>query len=83
MARLHRCVIPGHPQHVIVRGSNRIPIFCADEDYCFYLDKLKQACDKRQRDVHAYVLMTNRVHLLITPYSGQGIGKVVQVVGRY
>ena len=61
MPRLPRFVLPGHPQHVIVRGNNREPIFYAEEDYLFYLEKLKQACDKHQCDVHAYVLMTNHV----------------------
>ena len=83
MARLPRFVIPGHPQHVIVRGNNRIPIFCSDEDYRFYLEKLKQACDKHECDLHAYVLMTNHVHLLMTPHTEQGIGKVMQMLGRY
>ena len=83
MARLPRFVIPGHPQHVIVRGNNREPIFCADQDYHFYLDKLKQACNKHQCDVHAYVLMTNHVHLLITPYTEQSLSKTLQMVGRY
>ena len=83
MARLPRFVIPGHPQHVIVRGNNREAIFCADADYQFYLDKLKQACEKHQCDLHAYVLMTNHVHLLITPNTEEGIGKVMQMVGRY
>jgi len=83
MPRLPRFVLPGHPQHVIVRGNNREPIFCADEDYQFYLEKLKQACEKHQCDVHAYVLMTNHVHLLITPHTEQGIGKAMQMLGRY
>ncbi len=59
MARHPRFVIPGQPQHVIQRGNNRSVIFVADEDYQFYLDKLKDACDKYQCDIHAYVLMTN------------------------
>ncbi len=59
MARQPRFVIPGQPQHVIQRGNNRSVIFVADEDYQFYLDKLKDACDKYQCDIHAYVLMTN------------------------
>ncbi len=46
MARHPRFVIPGQPQHVIQRGNNRSVIFVADEDYQFYLDKLKDACDK-------------------------------------
>lgn len=75
--------MPGHPQHVIVRGNNRMPIFCADEDCRFYLEKLKQACDKHDCDIHAYVLMTNHVHLLITPQTEHGIGKVMQMLGRY
>ncbi|MDX2349630.1 MAG: transposase [Porticoccus sp.] len=83
MARLPRFVIPGQPQHVIVRGNDRQPIFYADEDYRFYLEKLKQACDKHQCDLHAYVLMTNHVHLLMTPHTEQGIGKVMQMLGRY
>ncbi len=83
MARLPRYVMPGHPQHVIVRGNNRMPIFCADEDYRFYLEKLKQACDKHDCSIHAYVLMTNHVHLLITPQTEHGISKVMQMLGRY
>ncbi len=83
MARLPRFVIPGQPQHVIVRGNNRDPIFYADQDYRFYLDKLKQASDQHACDIHAYVLMTNHVHLLVTPQTEQGIGKMMQMLGRY
>lgn len=83
MPRQPRFVIPGQPQHVIVRGNNRDPIFYADEDYRFYLDKLKEACDKHQCDVHAYVLMTNHVHLLMTPHNEQAISKTIQQLGRY
>ena len=83
MARLPRLVIPDQPQHVIVRGNNREPIFLANEDYQFYLEKLKQACEKHECDLHAYVLMTNHVHLLITPHTEQGLSKVMQMIGRY
>ena len=83
MARLPRFVIAGHPQHVIIRGNNREPIFYSDEDYRFYLDKLKDACIKHQCDIHAYVLMTNHVHLLITPHTDDGISKTMQMLGRY
>lgn len=83
MARLPRFVIPGQPQHVIVRGNNRTEIFCADADYQFYLEKLQQAYDKHNCQLHAYVLMTNHVHLLITPQEEDGIGKVMQMLGRY
>ena len=83
MARLPRFVITGHPQHVIIRGNNREPIFYSDEDYRFYLDKLQDACTKHQCAVHAYVLMTNHVHLLITPHVQDGISKTMQMLGRY
>ena len=83
MARLPRFVIPGQPQHIIVRGNNREPIFYREEDYRFYLEKLKAACDKHQCELHAYVLMTNHIHLLLTPHTEQGIGKMIQMLGRY
>ena len=83
MPRLPRFILPGQPQHVIVRGNNREPIFYEEDDYRFYLEKLKQACDKHQCDLHAYVLMTNHVHLLLTPHKEQSIGKALQMVGRY
>jgi putative transposase len=83
MARLPRFVIPGQPQHVIVRGNNREAIFYADADYQFYLDKLKLACEKHGCDLHAYVLMTNHVHLLITPQKEESLAKALQMIGRY
>jgi putative transposase len=83
MSRQPRFVLVGHPQHVIIRGNNREPIFKQNNDYQFYLDKLKAACDKHHCDIHAYVLMTNHVHLLITPYIKNGISKAMQMVGRY
>ncbi len=57
MARLPRFVIPGQPQHVIVRGINREAIFYKPEDYEFYLEKLKYACEQHHSQLHAYVLM--------------------------
>lgn len=83
MARLPRFVLTGQPQHVIVRGNNRSEIFCADDDYRLYLEKLQLACDKHGCDVHAYVLMTNHVHLLITPHEQQSLSKALQMMGRY
>ncbi|MDZ7923652.1 MAG: transposase [Marinagarivorans sp.] len=55
----------------------------ADADYQFYLDKLKLACDKHGCDLHAYVLMTNHVHLLITPQKEESLAKALQMIGRY
>ncbi len=83
MARLPRFVIPGQPQHIIVRGINREAIFYEDEDYVFYLEKLKSACEKYGCQLHAYVLMTNHVHFLLTPKTEESISKTIQSVGRY
>lgn len=83
MPRLPRFVIPGQPQHVIQRGNNRQDIFRAEADYHFYLEKLAEAAEKHQCDLHAYVLMTNHVHLLVTPQQDNSIAKMMQSVGRY
>ncbi|SHL17182.1 putative transposase [Nitrosospira sp. Nsp11] len=83
MARLPRFILPGQPQHVILRGNNRTEIFCAEADYRFYFDKLRLACEKHGCDIHAYVLMTNHVHLLITPHEEQSLSKALQMLGRY
>ena len=83
MARLSRFVLPGHPQHVIQRGNNRQVIFCEENDYRFYLEKLAEAAEKHLCQIHAYVLMTNHVHLLVTPETENGISKMMQVLGRY
>ena len=83
MARLPRFEVPGYTQHVIQRGNNRSIIFAGEEDYAFYLKKLGDSCKKYQCDLHAYVLMTNHVHLLMTPHLKGGIGKVMQMLGRY
>lgn len=83
MARLPRFVLPGQPQHVIQRGNNRQECFCAESDYRFYQDKLHAASEKHGCKIHAYVLMTNHVHLLVTPQREDGIGKMMQMLGRY
>jgi putative transposase len=82
MARLSRFVLPGQPQHIIQRGNNRQNVFFAEDDYRFYLEKLADACRKYDCRLHSYVLMTNHVHLLITPMTETGIGKVMQSLGR-
>ncbi|MBI3898277.1 MAG: transposase [Gammaproteobacteria bacterium] len=83
MARLPRYIVPGQPQHVIQRGNNRQRIFTAERDYRFFIEKLQAAADKHACTLHAYVLMTNHVHLLITPKADDGIGKLMQMLGRY
>ncbi|MGH8455958.1 MAG: transposase [Stenotrophobium sp.] len=82
MARLPRYGLPSQPQHVIQRGNNRGPIFFASEDYGFFLKCLREGCESHSCAIHAYVLMTNHVHLLVTPEAADGISKLMQSVGR-
>ena len=83
MARLPRYIVPGQPQHVILRGNDRNDIFRAEADYRFFLEKLQLACSKHGAEIHAYVLMTNHLHLLITPHQDQSLSKTMQTLGRY
>ena len=82
MTRLPRYVIPGQPQHIIQRGNNRQVIFAHDADYSFFRDALVEAADKHGLAIHAYVWMTNHIHLLATPEFDHSISKVFQSVGR-
>ncbi len=82
MARLPRYVIPGQPQHVIQRGNNRQLIFASDADYRFFRDALVEASTKHGLAIHAYVWMTNHMHLLVTPEFEHSISKVFQSTGR-
>ena len=82
MARLPRYALPGQPQHIIQRGNNRQVIFAADADYQFFRDAMVDAAIKHRLAVHAYVWMTNHVHLLATPELDDSISKVFQSVGR-
>jgi len=70
MARLPGIVIPGQPLHVIQRGNNWQAIFFSSDDYHKYLDVLRDARNTYGCLIHAYVLMTNHVHCLVTPEQG-------------
>lgn len=82
MARKPRFGLPGVPQHVIQRGNNREPCFYAEDDYRRYLGDLKEALGHNDCRLHAYVLMTNHVHLLATPMAEHGVSHLMQDVGR-
>ena len=82
MARLPRIVIPGQPLHVIQRGNNRQATFYAEADYHKYLETLNEAAREHGCLIHAYVLMTNHVHLLVTPLQEQSLSLTMQTVGR-
>jgi len=83
MPRKSRFYVAGMPVHVVQRGNNRQPIFFDESDYRAYLKWLKEAAEKYQCSIHAYVLMTNHVHLLVTPEDVTGVSRMMQYVGRY
>ena len=70
------------PQHVVQRGINREPCFFAEEDYHCYLHWLHKSAADWHCAIHAYVLMTNHVHLLVTAEKPDGIAKLMQAIGR-
>lgn len=82
MPRKPRFYLPGVPVHVIQRGNNRQPVFRSDDDYLSYLYWLEEAAQSCRCSIHAYVLMTNHVHILVTPTSKDGVSRMVQYVGR-
>ncbi|HWW06015.1 transposase [Collimonas sp.] len=83
MARLPRLVIPNQPHHLIQRGVDRQAIFRETEDYVNFLGRLRDAAKQFKVAIHAYVLMSNHVHLLATPSDAEGLAKMMQWVGRY
>jgi len=82
MPRKRRFTVPDVPQHVIQRGNNRGPCFFAESDYHRYLAYLGDALQRNQCYLHAYVLMTNHAHLLITPTDEHGMSHTLQDLGR-
>lgn len=83
MPRPRRHHIAGVPLHVIQRGNNRKPCFYTKRDYTVYLDKLRHYADEFCVAIHSYVLMTNHVHLLLTPTTTRGVSQLMQSLGRY
>lgn len=82
MPRKPRFFLPGVPVHVIQRGNNRQAVFFGDEDYRAYLKWLGAAASDSGCAIHAYVLMTNHVHLLMTPCDRTSISTTLQALGR-
>jgi putative transposase len=84
VTNLRRVVLPGFPHHIVQRGHNRRPIFAAPRDYAQYLEALRELTAEYAVSIHAYCLMTNHVHLLLTPTDTTGLAKVMKpLAGRY
>lgn len=82
MPRRPRLLVPGVPVHLIQRGNNRSACFYADEDYLFYLEHLAEQAIEHGCAVHAYCLMTNHGHLLLTPQSEISLGGLMKALGQ-
>jgi len=82
MPRLPRFFVPPAPLHVIQRGNDRQPIFLESEDVGRFRNHLRDATWRHAVAVHAYVLMTNHVHLLMTPHDSTGVPQTMQAIGR-
>ena len=83
MPRKPRFYLPDIPAHIVQRGNCRQATFFADEDYSAYLGWLREGSRLQGCAIHAYVLMTNHVHLLVTPRNTNSISKLIQFVGRH
>jgi len=84
MPRRARIYIPGLPYHIVQRGNNRQACFRDPADFRLYLDLWQRIARRYGTAVHAYCLMTNHVHFLATPESGDSISRTMKDVGsRY
>jgi len=82
MPRPPRLTLAGEAHHVIQRGNNKQAIFFCDADRRLFLTELGEGLAKYDCRLHAYVLMTNHIHLLITPGRDEAIGRLMQSLGR-
>jgi putative transposase len=82
MPRPSRLIVPGVAVHLIQRGNDRVACFSHDNDYLMYLAHLRQLAEKYECAVHAYCLMANHVHLLITPHAAGACTGLMRDLGQ-
>ena len=82
MARLCRIVVPNLPVHIMHRGNNKKDIFESEENMTRIKEDIAQALSKYDCHLHAYVIMTNHLHLLIIPTDKVQIGKFIQTMAQ-
>jgi putative transposase len=83
MARRPRLLVPALPLHIIQRGNNRNPCFASEADYFVYLSLLQQYAVETTCQIHAYVLMTNHVHLLLSADDITGPSVLMRRLGQH
>lgn len=67
--------------HVVQRGNNRQACFFHSSDHQSYLETLHYCANRYLVEVHAYVLMTNHIHLLVTPSEKWSVSRMMQLLG--
>jgi putative transposase len=82
MPRRARLALPNVPLHLIQRGNNRQACFFSDEDCRFYLEWLNEYARKTGCRIHAYVLMSNHVHLLLSAERAAAVGMLMKALGQ-
>ena len=82
MPRKPRFFLDEVPVHIVQRGHCREPVFFEASDYATYIYHLSEACKRYRIRVHSYCLMTNHVHLLLTPHFAEDVSRAMQYVGR-
>ena len=82
MARLPRLTLPGLPHYVLQRGNNLQDIFVDAQDYGQMRDLMREMARRFQVDVHAYALLPNQQHLLVTPQQAESLPQFMQSIGR-
>ncbi|MGE0485255.1 MAG: transposase [Gammaproteobacteria bacterium] len=82
MPRQSRIAIAEIPWHIVQRGNNRSACFFAAADYHFYLATLSSQAARWRCAIHAYALMTNHVHLLVTPATVDGPSLLMKHLGQ-
>lgn len=82
MPRRARLSISGIPWHIIQRGNNRSVCFYAEDDFQFYLHYLEEFAAKFGCAIHTYILMTNHVHLLLTPQRPDSASLLMKHLGQ-
>lgn len=82
MARLPRLTLPGQPHYVVQRGNNLQAIFMDEQDYASMKDLLREMARRFGVDIHAFILLPNQLHLLVTPETAEALPQFMQSVGR-
>ena len=82
MARLPRLTLPGLPHYVVLRGNNLQPIFVDGQDYAHMKAVLAEMAGRFGVQLHAFALLPNQLHLLLTPEQADSLPQFMQSVGR-